>query len=225
MPMRTCSGSPRTRCLADRGGNGEAGPHGAFGIGLAGLRPAEIDQHAIADVARDEAVKLLDRGGDARLIGADNLPQILGIEPRRECGRADEIAEHHAERAAFGRGLGRTGRSTGLAMGRRDRTGSSAGLSSRRNAAIASSKLAAMAERGDAEILEVVGRQIGQQFGVDVILAECRLVSFKTERSQPVRDVHCRSPPRAAAKSMALSASICPAATPHHRPSGPAFRA
>jgi hypothetical protein len=38
----------------------------------------------------------------ARLIGADDLSQILGIQPRGEGCRADEIAEHHAERAAFG---------------------------------------------------------------------------------------------------------------------------
>ena len=72
--------------VADGGGNGEASPHGAFGIGLAGFRPAEIDQHPVTNVAGDEAVKLLDRGGDARLVGADDLPQILGIKPRRECG-------------------------------------------------------------------------------------------------------------------------------------------
>jgi hypothetical protein len=42
---------------------------------------------------------------------------------------------------------------------------------------------ATVAYRGDAEILEVVGCEIGQKFGIDVILAECRLVSFKTERS------------------------------------------
>jgi hypothetical protein len=42
---------------------------------------------------------------------------------------------------------------------------------------------ATMADRGDAKIFEVVGRRIGQQFGIDVILAECRLVAFKTTRS------------------------------------------
>ena len=92
-------------CRADRGGNGEAGPHGAFGIGLSGFRPAEIDQHPVTDVTRNEAVELADRVGDARLVGADDLPQILGVEPRRECGGTDEIAEHHAEGAAFGGGL------------------------------------------------------------------------------------------------------------------------
>ena len=53
-----------------------------------------------------------------------------------------------------------------------------------------------MANGGDAETLEVVLCQIGQQFASDVILAECRLVSFKAERSKPVRDVHRRSSPQ-----------------------------
>ena len=90
---------------ADSCGDCEAGPHGAFRIVLPRFRPAEIDQHAVADVTRDEAVELGDGAGDTRLICADDLPQILGIEPRRKRGRADEIAEHHAERAAFGRGF------------------------------------------------------------------------------------------------------------------------
>ena len=89
----------------DRGGNSEAGTHGAFGISLSGFRPAEVDQHPVTHVTRDEAVKLLDSCGDARLVSADDLPQIFGVEPCRECGRADEVAEHHAERAAFGSAL------------------------------------------------------------------------------------------------------------------------
>ena len=68
--------------VADGGGNGEASPDGAFGIGFAGFRPAEVDQHPIADVARDEAVELADGTGDTRLICADDLPEILGIEAR-----------------------------------------------------------------------------------------------------------------------------------------------
>jgi hypothetical protein len=42
-------------------------------------------------------------------------------------------------------------------------------------------KLTSMADGGDAKVLEVVGYEVGQQFGVDVILPECRRVSFKTE--------------------------------------------
>ena len=45
---------------------------------------------------------VLNRRGDAALIGPDDLPQILGIEPRREGGGAHQIAEHDAERAALG---------------------------------------------------------------------------------------------------------------------------
>ena len=70
-------------CRADRGGNGEAGAHRTFRISLSGFRPAEIDQHPVADVTRNEAVELADRGGDARLVAADDLAQVLGIEPRR----------------------------------------------------------------------------------------------------------------------------------------------
>jgi hypothetical protein len=39
-------------------------------------------------------------------------------------------------------------------------------------------QLTPMTERGDAYFLEVIGGQIGQQSGIDVILAECRLVAF-----------------------------------------------
>ena len=78
MPTRTWSVWPPGVYRTDRGGNGEAGTHGAFGIGLAGFRPAEIDQYPVTDVTRDEAVKLLDGGGDACLVGADDL----GADPR-----------------------------------------------------------------------------------------------------------------------------------------------
>jgi hypothetical protein len=71
------------------------------------LWPAEIDQHPIADIASDEAVERLNGGGNAGLIAADDLAQILGIEPGRERGGADQVAEHHAERAAFGGGFRR----------------------------------------------------------------------------------------------------------------------
>src|SRR4051812_41023844 len=98
----------RLQCLAshgrltDRGGYGEPRTHSAGSISLMRLWPAEVDQHAIANIAGNEAIERLDGGGDTRLIGADDLAQILGIKPGGERGGADEIAEHHAERAAFG---------------------------------------------------------------------------------------------------------------------------
>ena len=42
--------------------------------------------------------------GNGAVIGADHLAQILRVKPRRERGRADEVAEHHGELAAFGIG-------------------------------------------------------------------------------------------------------------------------
>ena len=42
--------------------------------------------------------------GAATVIGADDLAHVLGIEPRRQRGRADEVAEHHRELAALGVG-------------------------------------------------------------------------------------------------------------------------
>ena len=69
-------------CLADRGGNGKSGPHGAFGVGLPRFRPAKIDQHPVADIAGNEAVKLADRGRDTRLIVADQLAQVFRLETR-----------------------------------------------------------------------------------------------------------------------------------------------
>ena len=41
--------------------------------------------------------------GDGAMVGGDDLAQILGIEPRRQRGRADEIAEHHRQLTPFAR--------------------------------------------------------------------------------------------------------------------------
>jgi hypothetical protein len=38
------------------------------------------------------------------VIRGDDLAQILGIEPRRERGRADQVTEHHGELPPFGGG-------------------------------------------------------------------------------------------------------------------------
>jgi hypothetical protein len=48
---------------------------------------------AVTHVLGDEAVELGDHFGDGAVIRGDYLAQILGIEPRRQCGRADQVAE------------------------------------------------------------------------------------------------------------------------------------
>jgi uncharacterized protein YunC (DUF1805 family) len=68
---------------------------GALRIVLVCLRIPEIDQDAVAHVAGDKPAKSLDNLGDAAMVSADDSAQILGIEPRGQGRRADQIAEHH----------------------------------------------------------------------------------------------------------------------------------
>src|SRR6478672_1495832 len=49
-----------------------------------------------------------------------------------------------------------------------------------------------MAYQGDAEVFEIIGRQRGQNLGIDGVLAECRLILFKPQALQPRRDIHRR---------------------------------
>ena len=49
-----------------------------------------------------------------------------------------------------------------------------------------------MADGGDAKSLKIFGSEMAQYFGADVILAECRLVAFQTQVSQPTCDIHRR---------------------------------
>jgi hypothetical protein len=72
-------------------------PDRPLGIILVRSRVAEIDQHTVAHVLGDKPIEPGDDLGDGAMIRADDLAQILGIEPGRERGRADEIAEHHCE--------------------------------------------------------------------------------------------------------------------------------
>ena len=44
------------------------------------------------------------------MIGAANFAQILGVEARRERGRADEIAEDHGQLAPLGLGYSKASR-------------------------------------------------------------------------------------------------------------------
>ena len=80
----------------------KAGPYRLLGIILVRLRVAEIHKHPIAHVLGDKAAEAGDRLGDAAMIHADDLAQILGIQARCERRRADQIAEQHGELPAFG---------------------------------------------------------------------------------------------------------------------------
>jgi hypothetical protein len=49
---------------------------------------------------------------------------------------------------------------------------------------------APVAYRRHADVLQIVGRQLGQHCPIDFVVAEGRLVSLKTQASQPRRNVH-----------------------------------
>ena len=51
-----------------------------------------------------------------------------------------------------------------------------------------------MSNNGDAEVLEVLRRQIGQNRFVYLILAECRLILPKAKAPQPDHNVHDGAP-------------------------------
>ena len=103
----------------DRIDGTEPGADRPLGIVLMRLRIAEINQHAVAHVLGDEAIEPGDDLGDGTVIGADNLTQILRVMPGRERRRADQVAEHHRQLAAFG--IGGSSRCIGRYRGHRGR--------------------------------------------------------------------------------------------------------
>lgn len=131
----------------------------------------EINQHTVAHIPRDIPAKTLDRLGDAAVIGADDSAQILRIEPRRQRGRADHIAEHHGQLPAFGTGWCRS------IAGRRCPGGGR--LSIERGNGI--EELAAMASEHHAEILEIFRCQLRQRFPIDLVIAEGRHITRKAQ--------------------------------------------
>ena len=96
----------------------------------------------------------------------------------------NQIAEHHAQLAAF------CARSGLLISFRRvpRRIALCAIAGAHRGDRL--QQTATMADRCDAELLEVVRGKIGQNIGGDRILTERRRVSFQPQLSQPLRNVH-----------------------------------
>ena len=118
------------------------------------VRPGKTEgrQNAVAKEFRDKAVIARQHARAGVLIGADDLVHVLGIEPRRQRGRADEVAEHDGELAPLG----------GVNDDRRGERGVQ--RLDRRH------YLPPMADGSDAEVLEVVDRQLRQHRAVDLII-------------------------------------------------------
>ena len=57
----------------------QPGAHGLLGVVLVGLRIAEIDEHAVAQIFGHETAVAAHRLGDACLIGRNQLAQVFGV--------------------------------------------------------------------------------------------------------------------------------------------------
>jgi hypothetical protein len=64
----------------------ESGLHRPFSVVLMRCWPAEIDKHTVAHKLGDVSRPAFDDLNAARAVGADERPEILGIEPRRKLG-------------------------------------------------------------------------------------------------------------------------------------------
>src|SRR5262249_46307051 len=116
------------------------------------------------------------------VIRGDHLPQILGVEPRGELGRADQIAEHHSQLPALG------DRSRPSLSSKRVRVREGAAQRS-----YCFEKLAAMDPQHHTEILQILVRKFGQRLPIDLMIAKGGLVTIEAETLQPRRDIHaCR---------------------------------
>src|SRR5215475_5287421 len=136
----------------------EPGAHGPFGIILLRAWIAEIDERAITHASGDHAlVANLDDLMDAVLIRVHHPQKVFRVQPRRKGSRADQVAKHYRQLASlgfvwphwFGRCSGR--------------------LSELRDGA---QHLAAMPYLFDAQVLEILLRQIEDHRQVNGILDE-----------------------------------------------------
>src|SRR5262249_14595892 len=144
----------------------ERGPGGTQGIIVMRDGRAEERHHGIADMLVDGAAEIRDDAVDEPRVAGDEVPQLLGIETLRQRGEAREIGEEDGDLAPLAAGLERRGgRGGGTWRGCQRSDGGE--------------QLLAMAERGDAELLQIGIAELRQDGRVDVVLGETARVLGK----------------------------------------------
>ena len=169
--------------LRDATGQLQSRSYRPLGLIFMRHRPAEVRQHAVAHVLGDVAVPAPDHPGATILIRADHPAHVLGIEPRRERGRADQIDEHHGQLPPLGAGGWRRWNcliGIGVCWG-----------PGRLKFLDRLQQQPAVAE-GEAEFLQVGIRELRQDAGHDVIVAERVRVALEAQLPQPIPDVQDR---------------------------------
>jgi hypothetical protein len=131
---------------------------------------AEIGQHAVSHVSRDDALVLGNDRRDTVVIGAHDGPQVFQIEARRKRRRADQIAKHDGELTPSG-GVSRRRRGSCLKCPRKlalkfcDRAHHPAAM-----------------PKQDAQILQILLREITNDREVDGVFTESLGVLAQAER-------------------------------------------
>jgi len=139
---------------------------------------AKIDEHPIAHVFSNETIEPGDRFRDAFVISANYRTQIFGIEPCRECGRANEVGEHHSQLTALG--VVWPGR-----LGLHRRQGCRYGNRNVAEIADRAQHFASIAEQ-DPQLLQILIGEIGKDAEVNAIFDETLRVLGHAESFEPV---------------------------------------
>jgi hypothetical protein len=84
---------------ADRIEDGKTGAHGLLSVMLVRRGVAKIDQHPIAQILGDKAVKLRHHTRGDLVEGGDPIVHVLGVRIGRKGGRAEHAADHDRQLA------------------------------------------------------------------------------------------------------------------------------
>ena len=153
---------------------------------LAGLRPPEIGEDAIAEIIGDIAAEAAHDRGDSGVIAAQQLPQILGVVPARQFGRADEVAEQHTQLPAFRLARRTVGSDAVVSCGR---GGRHHGKRLRaRHLGDRAQQAPTMTQR-QAQLLQVVVAKLRQQVEIDVVGRQRVGEFFQTYGVEPAAQI------------------------------------
>ena len=152
-----------------------------------GLRISKIDEYAVAQILRHEPAETTHDLSGASVIGRNDLAQVLRVHTGRERCRTDQIAKHHRDLAALG-ALQRQ-RHGGCFDGTRRWAGLN-GLQITNG----TQDLAAMAERCNADLFEVLIGQVTENREIDVVVGKGLGILGQAELFEPVRNRLHRGP-------------------------------
>ena len=165
----------------------ERRPNGALGVVLLRARIAEKRHQPVAEPLQHMAAEIGHCLRRLVEIGVDEVAPVFGVELRDKVRRADEVEEQDGDRTALGGNFRTVGR-PGLGRRRGNVYGSCAGQSGD-----CIKQPAPIANRGDADVFQVIGRQLRQHVCIDLIFSKLSLVFTEAETAEPPADIHRRA--------------------------------